>query len=398
MGASLRRHAPPCFADEEDSLQTKFKGSRTSSKLATATSRGIIGTKIPLKESSCNSAVFCERISSVEAASLIRYAYGYKPKRENDDDVDVDGTLLIITSDASRGANRHTGLSSILRLINNTNTWHKDRSESGTPTRDNVHIATRRVQSTDAKDIFKSEVAAIALGARTTRSARTECAFGQQHNNTNVLFLTDSTSALDFYCGHQQHHHKQNHEQSTAITSATLLNDPNFKAMQALIRQQMNEGGGNESNKRRVFMAKVRSNKFETDGFFDHDATDIISSLVKIVPNKKIHHMYTCTNSYADEDGRESGPIPTSARQVMVPPLRDEDIKYLSRSEDSASLEHEELNLPKKPQVLMKKQRGARLERTKVRMRDEFGIDFNRVNLSTMRTSTKKKLERKKKY
>ena len=54
----------------------------------------------------------CKRITSREASILIQKVYDID--EENNDG----SSLLIITSDASRGANRHTGLASILREIN----------------------------------------------------------------------------------------------------------------------------------------------------------------------------------------------------------------------------------------------------------------------------------------
>ena len=61
----------------------------------------------------------CERITSKEASKLISQTYDKgKGKGNGDNDNDNgESNLLVITSDASRGANRFTGLASILREI-----------------------------------------------------------------------------------------------------------------------------------------------------------------------------------------------------------------------------------------------------------------------------------------
>ena len=358
----------------------------------------------------------CHRISSVEAASLIRKAYYttsstdmQTPTCNDDMDAHLEGEgLVIITSDASRGANRLTGLASIIREIppcrhddcskNDNNNIQDMTAETlaRNSNHDRIVVATRRTHSTDAKDIVKSEVAAVALGVRAALKHI------PMQRRKRVLLLTDSSSAMDYFCGRchdgtgDGHGNGNGHGTSsvakngptTTHISSSHANDPHYKAIQTLIRDALHvheveevkdKGGGRrrddlEQKQMLVQMAKVKSNKEETDGFFDHDVTDIVSSFVKNVPNKNACKMYipqqeddrdrdreTRNNTLQDDD-------PTS-RRMMSPSLQMGDLEYLSRSEERV-----EQNGVRKPQVILKKERGWRLERCKLRMSDELGI------------------------
>lgn len=284
-------------------------------------------------------------------------AYGKKPNVSNE-------TLLIITSDASRGANRFSGLATILREIQyNT---HDEKNYKGTP-HDRVTIATRRMHSQNARDISKLEVAAVAMGIRTAIK------YIPPDRRRNVLILTDSSSALNFFC--------RNVDISVdkSNTALALWNDPHYKAMQMLLQEnidlQREEGATIGS---RILMAKVKSNKYENDGFFDHDATDIISSVIKTKSNKQASEIY----SWGDDDddgfnvtscigGRFEKKIMDNfnTRSLLVPCLRNQDIDFLASSESRF-----EMKL-KKPQVVVKRERGERLERSKQRIQKEFGIN-----------------------
>ena len=128
-------------------------------------------------ENESESEYICERIASDDAAKLIERAYN---QNKNED-----CSLLLMTSDASRGSNRHSGLTSIVRSIDSSYEHGKDQ----------VTIVTRRVNSMDARDIFQSEVAALTLGIKTAM----QCIPSKKRRK--VLLLTDSNSALTFFCG-----------------------------------------------------------------------------------------------------------------------------------------------------------------------------------------------------
>jgi hypothetical protein len=125
-------------------------------------------------------------------------------------------------------------------------------------------------------------------------------------------------------------------------------------------------------------MAKVKSNKFEHDGFFDHDAADIISSAIKNRSNKQASEIYSWGNDIGDND--HDAPImggesfekqildDLTSRRLLVPCLRSQDLDFLASSETKV-----EIKL-KKPQVVVKRERGERLERSKQRIKDELGI------------------------
>jgi hypothetical protein len=272
----------------------------------------------------------CERISSLDAASLIENAYkSGLPEKETK-------SLLLITSDASRGANKLSGLSSILREIKFT---EETQAKTDDAHSDRMTIATRRMHTQNARDISKSEVAAAALG--------------------QVLFLTDSCSVMNFFCGSDD-------GSSNNHIPASLLKNPHYKAMQILLKDATDN-----SNKIRISMAKVKSNKAETDGFFDHEATDILSSIARNKCNKNIGEIYFEDESSSSRHEMVEEP---STRRIVVPSLRCQDLEFLALSESKI----DQKNVNKKPQVILKRERGARLDRCKSRMKDELGILFEK--------------------
>lgn len=336
-------------------------------------------TNDPTTATTSLSPTTCERISSCDAALLIQNAY----RKHHSPDIhsNNDESLLLITSDASRGANRHSGLAAILREIQYTtiaNNRNHDETNHIVPTCDRVTIATRRMHSQNARDISKLEVAAVAMGVRTAIK------YISPERRRNVLILTDSNSALDFYC-------RKNDDVVTLMGKGDSLftawmNDPHYKAMQMMLQnesnineQGMRKGGSGTSSAKscRIFMAKVKSNKFENDGFFDHDAADIISSAIKNRSNKQASEIYSWGNDGNDINDND----PTigerfdkeilddlSTRRLSVPCLRNQDIDFLALSETKV-----EAKL-KKPQVVVKRERGERLERSKQRIKEELGI------------------------
>lgn len=307
--------------------------------------------------------VTCERISSCDAALLIENAYLTNHTSSSSSSSSHHHKLLLITSDASRGANRYSGLAAILREItcvkNETDAHHG-------ACQDRVTIATRRIHTVNARDISHSERAAVALGIRTALR------YINPMDRQCVLILTDSSSALNFFCRNNDVSVVGNHD-----TSSIIMNDVHYKTMQSMLRETIDSNTGKEGGVR-ILMAKVKSNKFENDGFFDHEATDIIASAIKTLSNKQAGEIYiwdssenTTSPSTVDKKGYEIMDD-SATRRLWVPRLKRDDLAFLARSEDDQTMPR-----PKKTQVVIKRERGKRLERAKRRIQDEFGIQIS---------------------
>jgi hypothetical protein len=287
----------------------------------------------------------CQRISSLDAASLIENAYRSDGSSER---ARTQQSLLLITSDASRGANKISGLSAILREIN-----FIEENYTNYTSFDRVTLSTRRIHTQNARDISKSEVAATALGIKTALKHI------PIENRIDVLLLTDSSSVLDFFCGGSDDACNNIH------IPASLLNNPHYKAMQSLSKDATDNA--NTSPRMRILMAKVKSNKVETDGFFDHEANDILASIVRSKSNKRIGEIYSCTS---DREFRHEIVEAPSTRRIVAPSLRSQDLDFLALSEEKVQHSHN------RPQVVMKRKRGNRLLRCKQRILDELGIQL----------------------
>jgi len=372
----------------------------------------------------------CKPISSREAANLIQKSYyrrrrkttseipspGKEGRRNNDDNDnnDDDGSLLIITSDASRGANRFTGLASILREIHddsdlNDNTTDAqiimqnenqlqniqqncinenkekkggDRNASILHATDAVTIVTRRTDSTNSKHIFKSEVAALALGIKTA------LLLVPKENRRRILLLTDCVGAIQFFCGQDILSHTCSHRKPFSYSHRQ---QPHYKLMETLLHDTATNNYDNQSrefmhDKQFVFMAKVKSAHSKEDGFFDHDLSDILSSYTKTVSNKDNKKSITLIRL-----DKKSKSITTRAIQrplassnksnrdyyaaittttVMTTPLRQDDLNYLSNSESK----HMDTSTKNKQQIQIKKESKERMDRCKSRVRSEFGF------------------------
>jgi hypothetical protein len=126
----------------------------------------------------------------------------------------------------------------------------------------------------------------------------------------------------------------------------------------------------------KILMAKVKSNKFENEGFFDHDATDIISSAIKNKSNRQASEIYSWGNdehvdpSMMGDSFQKKIMDDLTTRRLLVPSLQSQDIDFLALSETKFELK------VKKPQVVVKRERGERLERSKQRIKDELGINI----------------------
>lgn len=257
----------------------------------------------------------CQRITSQDASTLIRRIY-----ERGQDDCDY-SSLLVVTSDASRGSKRHTGLSAFLREIGVNNNKMDNIS-------DIVTTATRRIRPVEARDIFQSEVAAIALGIKTALQNVPEM------SRKKVLLLTDSTSAISFFCGDEDGIKFPNYDH------------PHYRGMQNLL-----------SNAEEVYMAKVKSAKMGFDGFFDHEVCDQLSSFVKSVSNKKLESIQ-CVD----------GALRTPCNR-----LRKNDLLYLENNGDTT--ENDMIKVKKK-QIHLKKDRSDRLKRCRERLEIELGIQL----------------------
>ena len=262
----------------------------------------------------------CERITSKHASTLIHSIYKNK----------CDSNILLVTTDASRGANRHTGIASIIREICvNDNDM------------DNVTVATRRINSVSSRNIFESEVSALAFGVKiAVQNLPVE-------NYSNVLILTDSTSAISFYCGDENGVKTPN------------IDHENYRYMNTLIQSVDN-----------VFMAKVRSAKSGKDGFFDHDVSDILSSFVKTKSNKEIEQSQSMINSQCE---KETANNPIWKFRYSCHRLRESDLSYLKSSTSSLG----NITSNGKTQLYLKRVRGKRLERCRTRILEELCINLN---------------------
>ena len=260
----------------------------------------------------------CQRIPSHEASNIIKRSYD----RQNVGD--KRSTLLIITSDASRGANRHVGVASVIREIGG---FYDDRVMEAGNNLDIVSTSIRRTRPLFARDIFQSEVAALSLGIKTAIQNVPIM------NRKRVLLLTDSQSAINFFCGDKEGIRPPN------------VDHKDYKAMKTLLHDS-----------EEIYMAKVRSAKLSVDGFFDHDASDILSSFVKTISNKNKESLSKI-----------------SVLRIPCHPLRPYDLDYL---ENSAILVDSDKSMAKKTQALLKKDSYNRQQRCKNRMNEEFGIEL----------------------
>ena len=283
----------------------------------------------------------CQRITSKQASKLIERTYNSSSINSNNkkgECNDKNSSLLLITSDASRGANRHSGLTSVIRLINS----YKENDE--------ITVAARRVNSMDARDIFQSEVAALALGMKTAM----QCIPNAQRKR--VLLLTDSNSALTFFCGDEENVKSPTYDHSQYRFMQNLLDETD-----------------------QVYMAKVKSAKSGSDGFFDHDVTDVISSFMKNVSNKRLEMYFQERQSSKDEllygNTKRSHAVYTASCAC----LSKRDLDYLYNS----SVAMEDKTSTGKNHFTLKRESGERIRRCRNRIRIDLGIDLDDERLNS---------------
>ena len=233
-------------------------------------------------EESCE---VCRRVSSREAAGLIRKQYSYRH-----------ANLLLITSDASGGSGRFHGLCAVLRLLNG-----RDDSQ------DAVSIAARRTRAVQqctgkrksrsrraSRDRkigsgrvlgFPPEIAAVSLGLRTALNEISE------EHRSDILLLVDCERTIAYLCD-----------------GLYEDNDPISRALQSL-------SDATKSNC--IFVASVSSvSKLRFDGFFDHASADHIAGLVRGRPNTDASNIY-----YGE-------------KPIKCMRLRSTDLEWLGSSED----------------------------------------------------------------
>lgn len=96
---------------------------------------------------------------------------------------------------------------------------------------------------------------------------------------------------------------------------------------------------------------------------------DILCSLTRNIPNKEMKDFYSDCDSHTSllsTDGKDS-----YTYKVDAPPLQQNDLDWLSSSEDP--LDDKKSNRKYK-HVILKRERGLRLERCKIRAKQELGL------------------------
>ena len=268
------------------------------------------------------------RCSSFDAAEIIRNCTA------------EDESLLIITCDASGrgGGSKHDGMASILRIRNGVSLLNETSSTlQSTTTNENIDlidvIARRTIPSRTS-----SEVAAISLGIRRAMSIIPHTM------RRNVLILSDSEFALDFYCKESEHI-SHNNDKSTPkrravsnkqqkkkkgrkqITTSMQRRDESYRrSLIALIKDTPNRilFSKIRSSSRGIGLASTNTNGDNEEdlpswngiGFIDHDAADHLSAITRSIPNCR--------------DDEEKKLIDISN---AVKPLEESDLRWLENSE-----------------------------------------------------------------
>lgn len=260
------------------------------------------------------------RLHASEAAAMIRNAY------------DEEKIITLITSDASRGSKKLSGLACVIRQIGK----EKDR----------ITIATRRIQSFNAKNIVQSEVGALDFGISIMMAIEGDENLSFKDTKSlpegDIILITDSNSVIDHF---------------------SIAGDKWIDSKQKILLL--------DSSNRRIYLTKVKSNKSELDGFFDHDLADILCSLARNIPNKEMIHFYSDCDAHTSSLSADGKYYYTYT--VDAPHLQQNDLDWLSSSEDP--LDDKQSNRIYK-QVILKRERGLRLERCKMRAQQELGLNI----------------------
>eukprot|EP00550_Attheya_septentrionalis_P006596 CAMPEP_0198290182 /NCGR_PEP_ID=MMETSP1449-20131203/8138_1 /TAXON_ID=420275 /ORGANISM="Attheya septentrionalis, Strain CCMP2084" /LENGTH=327 /DNA_ID=CAMNT_0043988647 /DNA_START=721 /DNA_END=1704 /DNA_ORIENTATION=- len=262
------------------------------------------------------------RISSEDAAGLIQTAYNHnsllQPISNAKAKLIITPGLLVISSDASRGASRKTGLASILRWIEPN---QEDDDDGGCD--DTIQVVCRRTLA--QRDVTYCEIAAIALGLKTALAYIQEQPESPSSPLWRVLIVSDCMAALDFY-------------ETKPVGMMSTVCDNSRAYRRALTRLS--------SKVVDISLTKVRSTHGADDGFLDHAAADFISRT---------------TRSVANSQNREE-------THGKVPQLTHADLSWLAQSESPRKKE----TSTTKQQALQKS--AQRATRCKQRIHEEFDI------------------------
>lgn len=303
----------------------------------------------------------CKSITSQEAADLIKFYYEKKLGEIDESGSNKDNnSLLVITSDASRGSNRYTGFACILRQIGilsfpamtqqlgNASTTgdqsvHDCLEKSSSEAMDKVMIVTRRMQSISSKNIARSEIHSTILGMK---SAFENIPI---RDRQHILIITDSSSSISFF-SHEKFHHRKKQAQY----------QHEYKILQNLLQDQENRDTSSF-----IYIAKVKSAHRKENGFFDHEVCDILSKDAVRKPNK-------------DSLFQNCDPI-------LAPVLGEADLNYLEFSSSFepglplSSTQENKLSPKdwpiKQTRVQINKANSERLQRCNKRMKQELGIN-----------------------
>lgn len=340
------------------------------------------------------------RIDSQTAASLIHHVYSNSSSAytnmeekstgtlDSEESPTSDGTinkneptLIIITSDASRGSKRLLGLSTIIRTIypisqSPSSTCTCTTSRPSQEIVDTVTMATRRRQSpTHPINIVEAEIAAIALGLKLVLQQ-----YPSQEKRQRVLVVSDCEGALQFYCGAKS---------SRQHVASSTVQHPHYRLWKMIQQPPSSKEFFYKDSildMRWAKMTKVKSAHLGTSGFFDHEVADVLSSYAKGISNKEAQRLGLLGSEMNERRGNNKSmkyseainATNTGGRQIDAPRLRLNDLEYLAYSEGISGIDSDEVdnnNSPKK-QIQIKKESGERLIRCKSRMKLELDLNI----------------------
>ena len=212
--------------------------------------------------------------------------------------------LLIITADASGrgGGSKHDGLAAVLRVRHGVN---KMKMPVENDLVDLIDTVTRR-RAPSRRD-SSNEVAAISLGMKRAMQVVPRLW------RSKVLIISDSESALRFYCNNTMSNGGESHRRILCRLMAETSNGIFFTKIRSSSR-------GIGMMKHSMGERDDTSASWEGTGFVDHDAADYLSSATRSIPNKKF-----------EIDPVEPGELEQLFR--AVPQLRSEDIDWLKNSD-----------------------------------------------------------------
>lgn len=302
------------------------------------------------------------RCSSREAAELIQN------RTANDDS----GSLLVITCDASGrgGGSKHDGISAVLRVRHGVALLRQASTSSAeaTTTVDNASQQSSISSGNDEKEDLMEITSRRTIPSRTS-SEVAAIAFGVKHAiktipsslRNNVLILSDSEFALDFYCAEKSYSNRHQtirrrtsssnkkrgkrqpttrstelREESYRRLFTTLLNETPGGVILSKIKSSSRSVGLNTSRSSSTINTDETSiddddnTSWDGKGFLDHDACDYLSSNARYVPN-----------SSDDDDDYGNGILQLSGKNGLgsssiraVNSLTPDDLRWLAYSEN----------------------------------------------------------------